>query len=203
LLRRNYSVPIVREMGFTLVELLIVISLVAIVFISFSSFFTNYLILYSKYQQDANNFTELAEQSQRIADVLRGATDIVSDSANSLTAYAYFSPDDTYVSEVNYYVSASGTEVMASVTPMTANPPIGTPITSSTKTYTVISNFYQPAGGSLFTYYGTSSTLLTLPISDEHSIMEIQVNLAEPASHSKNGQTLSTTVSLRNRETVL
>lgn len=182
---------------------MVVISVIAVMFISFGTFFTNYLILYSKYQTDASNFGELASQSQRIADVLRGLTDIVSESANDLSVYAYFSPADTYVSLTHYYLNANGTAVMVDVTPMTANPPIGTPITSETKTYTIISNYYQPAGGSLFNYYDATGTQLTLPISDEHSILEIQVNLAEPGSHTKNGQTLSITVSLRNRKTNL
>jgi hypothetical protein len=174
---------------------------VAIVFVTFSSFFTNYLILYSKYQQDSNNFTELAEQSQRVADVLRGLTDIISESANDLMVYAYFSPSDTYVSKVHYYLSASGTQLLADVTAMSANPPIGTPIAGSTKTYTIISNFYQAPGGSLFSYYDASDTAMTLPIADEHTIQDIQVNLAEPVSHSANGQRLSISVSLRNRKT--
>ena len=189
--------------GFTLVELMVVISVVAVMFISFGTFFTNYLILYSKYQQDASSFTELANQSQRIADVLRGVTDIVSESTNDLVIYAYFSPADTYVSLTHYYLNAKSTAVMVDVTPMTANPPIGTPIASRKKTYTIISNYYSPSGGSLFAYYDASGTALTLPIIDEHSILEIQVNLAEPGSHTKNGQTLSTSVSLRNRKTNL
>lgn len=189
--------------GFTLVELLVVISLVAIMFVSFSSFFTNYLILYTKYQTDASDFGELSAQSQRIADVLRGTTDIVSESANDLTVYAYFSPADTYVSLTHYYLNAAGTAVMVDVTPMTANPPIGTPIAAQAKTYEIISSYYQPPGGSLFNYYDASGTQLSLPIPDEHSIIEIQVNLAEPGSHTKNGQNLSITVSLRNRKTNL
>jgi prepilin-type N-terminal cleavage/methylation domain-containing protein len=201
--RLKLGQPAQEETGFTLPELLIVISLVGIVFITFSSFFTNYLILYSKYQQDAGNFTELANQSQRIADVLRGLTDITSESANSLTAYAYFSPADTYTSQVSYYLNTAGTAVMVDVTPMTANPPIGTLITASKKTYTIISKYYQVPGGSLFGYYDASGTALALPISDEHSIMEIQVNLAEPGSHTSKGQTLSITLSLRNRKTNL
>ena len=199
----SHSRPTRAETGFTLPELLIVISLVAIVFITFASFFTNYLILYSKYQQDAGNFTELANQSQRIADVLRGLTDITSESANDLVAYAYFSPADAYTSQVHYYLNTAGTAVMVDVTPMTANPPIGTLISASKKTYTIISNYYQPPGGSLFAYYDASGTALALPISDEHSIMEIRVNLAEPGTHTTKGQTLSITLSLRNRKTNL
>lgn len=195
--------PREKEAAFTLVELMVVISVVAVMFISFGTFFTNYLILYSKYQKDGSSFTELASQSQRIADVLRGVTDIVSASANDLSAYAYFSPQDNYVSLVHYYLNNNGTAIMVDVTPMTANPPVGTPITAQKKTYTIITNYYQAPGGSLFNYYDASGTLMSLPVSDEHSIIEIQVNLAEPGSHTQNGQTLSTTVSLRNRKTNL
>lgn len=189
--------------GFTLVELLVVISLSAIIMITFASFFNNYLILYSQYQKDATNFSEMANQSTRIADVLRGLTDITSVGSNSLTAYAYFSPVDAYVSQVTYYLSTNGKQVLVDVTPMTANPPNGTLLTANKKTYTIISNFYQPVGGSLFTYYDASGTVMTLPISDEHSIMSIQVNLAEPVSHSSTGQSLNVSVSLRNRKTNL
>jgi len=198
LLHRKASLP-----GFTLVELLIVILLIGVIFGSFGSFFTNYLILYSKYQQDGSNFTEMANQSQRVADVLRGLTDMVSETNSDLVVYAYFSPVDTYVSQVHYYLSSSGKALMADVTPMTANPPIGTLITTSKKTYTIISNYYQVSGTNLFTYYDATGTAMSLPISNEHSIIQIQVTLAEPDSHNKNGQSLNVMVSLRNRKTNL
>lgn len=198
MLHRKASLP-----GFTLVELLIVILLIGVIFGSFGSFFTNYLILYSKYQQDGSNFTEMANQSQRVADVLRGLTDMVSETNSDLVVYAYFSPVDTYVSQVHYYLSSSGKALMADVTPMTANPPIGTLITTSKKTYTIISNYYQVSGTNLFTYYDATGTAMSLPISNEHSIIQIQVTLAEPDSHNKNGQSLNVMVSLRNRKTNL
>ncbi len=191
------------ESGFSLVELLVVISLVGIIVVTFSSFFTNYLILYSKYQQDSLAFSEMAQQSQRVVQVLRGLTDIVSESDNDITAYAYFSPADTYVSLVHYYLSADSKKLMVDVTPMSANPPIGSPITAQKKTYTVISNYYQAPGTKLFIYYDSNGTVLTAPVGDEHSIIEIEVNLTEPASHGTKQQSLSVTVSLRNRKTNL
>jgi prepilin-type N-terminal cleavage/methylation domain-containing protein len=191
------------EKGFTLVELLVVIIVVPIIFIGFTEFFDNYLLAYTDLQTNGTNFLELASQSQRIASVLRGLTDIVSESANDLQIYAYFSPSDTYVSLVHYYLNNTGTQLKADVTPMTANPPIGTPITAQLKTYTIISNFYKPPGSSLFVYQDATGATLTPPIADEHSILEITVNLAEPVARYSNGQTLSTTVSLRNRKTNL
>ena len=135
-----------NESGFSLVELLVVISLIGIIVVSFASFFTNYWILYSKYQQDSLNFGEMAQQSQRITQVLRGLTDIVSVSANEITVYAYFAPSDTYVSQVHYYLDGSGKKLMVDITPMTANPPNGTLLTAQDKTYTIISNYYQAPG---------------------------------------------------------
>ncbi len=192
-----------NQSGFSIVELLVVISLIGIIFATFSSFFTNYLILYSKYQQDSLNFGEMAQQSQRIGQVLRGLTDIVSESANDITVYAYFAPSDNYVSQVHYYLDGTGKKLMVDITPMTANPPTGTLLTSQKKTYTIISNYYQAPSVNLFNYYDAGGSLMTLPISDEHSIMQIQVNLAEPASHGSKNQNLSITVSLRNRKTNL
>lgn len=191
------------QQGFTLIELMVVIAVAAIITISFSVFFNNYLNFYARYQRDSTNFTALARQSQRVANVLRGVTDITSADNNDLVAYAYFSPGDVYVSQIHYYLNASATALMADVTPMTANPPTGALITSKLKTYTIISDYYQDPGSSLFTYYDISGTAMALPISDEHSIQSIKVSLASPASYNSKGQNLNVTVSLRNRKTNL
>lgn len=175
----------------------------AILFVSFGTFFTNYLSLYFGYQKDANSFAEIANQSTRISDVLRGITDVSSATNSDLTAYAYFAPTDTYVSIVHYYLSADGKAIMVDVTPMTANPPNGTPITASKKTYTIVSNYQAVSGVNLFTYYDISGTAMSVPISNQHTITSIGVNLSTPASHSKKGQQLAITVSLRNRKTNL
>lgn len=188
------------QTGFSLVELLVVISLVGILFASFGVFFSGYLKLYSSYQSDASNFSELAQQSQRISKVLRGIVDITVVDSNDLTAYAYFSPGDTYTSVVRYYLANGDTKLMVDVTPMTANPPIGTPITASKRTYTIITNYYKKPGVNLFDYYDSAGTQLTPPVANQHIISTINVNLYEPVSHSANGQQMSTSVSLRNRK---
>lgn len=188
------------QKGFSLVELLVVISLVGILFASFGVFFSGYLKLYSSYQSDASNFSEIAQQSQRISKVLRGIVDITSVGSNDLTAYAYFSPGDTYTSEVRYYLTPDNKQLLVDVTPMTSNPPIGTPITGSKRTYTIINNYFKKPGVNLFDYYDIAGTLLTIPIGNQHVISTINVNLYEPVSHSPNGIQMSSSVSLRNRK---
>ncbi len=188
--------------GFTLVELLVVIMVIGVLFTAFASFFNNNMILFFDQQQNSMNLTELQNESQRIGDVIRGTYDIISAQPNSLSLYAYFSPNDTYVSEIDYYLNSTGNQLMASITPMTANPPIGTPITTSTTVYTVISNYYAAPNSSLFTYYDANNNVLTPPIADERSIINIGINLAEPIynSPSNQSQTLSLYINLRNRK---
>jgi len=194
-----------RRAGFTIVELTIAITIAFLVSLTAYSIFSTLLNQYFGLQADGSEFTNLASQSQRIANVLRGLTDIVSESANDLTVYAYFSPNDTYVSEIHYYLNANSTALYADVTPMTANPPIGTPITGQKVTYTIIDNYYKLPGLNLFNYLDSSFNVLSLPISDENSIKGIQINLAVPADFptQSGNQEISLQISLRNRKTNL
>jgi len=201
--RRNASMR-ADSAGFTLVELLVGIMLMAIIGTTFLVFFKSSIFNYLNLQSDATNLTQINSQAMRVATVMRGATSINSAAANDISVYSYFYPSDTYVSLVHYYLQTSGTvtKVLADVTPMTANPPIGSLLMNKTKTYTIVDNFYQPSGGTLFTYLDSSGTALTLPISDLQTIKGIQVNLAAKGSNGSN-QSLNVQVSLRNRKTNL
>lgn len=192
------------QAGFTLIELMIVVTLVAVIGTTFLIFFKSSFFDYLNLQSDATTMTQVNTQANRVAEVLRGVTDITSAGANDFQGYSYFYPQDTYVSVIHYYLQTSGatTKLLADVTPMSANPPNGSPLTAKLKTYTIVDNFYQPTGGSLFTYLDSSGNSLSLPISDLQSIKGIQVNLAAKLSNNKN-QTLSVQVSLRNRKTNL
>ena len=195
----------VSEKGFTVVELTISLIIAFLVSLTAYSIFTTLLNQYFGEQADGSEFTNLALESQRVANVVRGLTDVVSDSANDLTIDAYFAPNDTYVSQIHYYLSANAKTLYADVTPMTANPPIGTLLTGQKATYKIIDNYYQLAGLPLFNYLDAAGNTLSLPIADEHSIKQIQVNLAVPAPFptAAGNQRISIQVSLRNRKTNL
>jgi prepilin-type N-terminal cleavage/methylation domain-containing protein len=189
--------------GFTLIELLVVMVLVAIISSGVYEFFKTNLFTYLNLQKDASSFTDLASQSQRIGNVVRGTTDIVSVADDDLVLYGYFYPTDTYVSLIHYYRNATDTVLYADVTPMTSNPPIGTPITANKKTFTIIPNFKPVAGVTLFQYLDSAGTVLLLPVSDLHTIKGITINLAVPTATGGGNQSMTLQVSLRNRKTNL
>lgn len=190
--------------GFTITELLVVIVLIGIIGTTFLIFFKSSLFNYLDLQKDASSFTQLDTQAARVSNILRSSTDIVSADSNDLVVYAYFYPSDAYVSLLHYYVTSSGgvKRLKADLTPMSANPPVGSPLTNQQRTFTVIDDLYQPSGGSLFTYLNASGTALALPITDLQSVKAIQVNLAAKTSKGTN-QAINLQVSLRNRKTNL
>lgn len=193
-----------RQTGFTLVELMISMTLVAIIGTTFLVFFKSSFINYLNLQGDASSLTQLDTQVMRVATVVRSLTDITSAGDDDLQIYAYFYPSDAYVSVVHYYLQTTSgtTKLLADVTPMTANPPIGTPLAGQKKTYTIIDNYYQPAGGKLFVYLDSAGSSLATPISDLKTIKGVQVNLASKISNGGN-QAVDVQVNLRNRKTNL
>lgn len=195
--------PIKRlQRGFTLVELMVVMVLIGILSTTFYVFFNDSLSQYLSLQKDGSEFTDLASQSQRIGNVMRGMTDIVSETNSDIVCYAYFAPNNTYVSQIHYYLNPTKTQLLADVTPMTANPPIGTLLTAQKKTFVIINDFYQSPTLNLFSYLDDSGSVMTLPVSDEHAIKGMQINLAVRGSHSSD-QAVSVQVSFRNRKTNL
>jgi hypothetical protein len=190
------------QSAFTLIELLIVITLTFIISIGFYTFFKTNLFTYLNLQKDATTFTDIAWQSQRVANVVRGLTDIVSAADEDLVMYTYFFPSDTYVSKVHYYLGNSGKTLYADVTPMTSNPPVGTPITANLKTHTIIPEYKQSGGVKLFEYLDTAGAPMALPIADLRMVKAIRVNLATTTSGQTN-QAITLSVSLRNRKTNL
>lgn len=194
-----------KQSGFTIIELLIVMILVGLVSTNMYLFINSSTNQYLTLHADSSSFSDLAIQSQRIANVLRGLTDITQASADGITMYAYFVPNDTYVSLIKYYKNPEGTKMFAEVTPMTANPPIGSLITAKKRTFTVIDNLKTVSGVSNFVYLDSAGGTLAMPISDLRTIKGIKVNLAVPVDGPTKGgnSTISLSIALRNRKTNL
>ncbi len=194
-----------NQAGFTLAELSVSLVLIGIVSIATFTIFNTSINNYLGLQQDATEFNSLTAGSQRVGTVLRGLTDITEANSNDMTFYAYFSPNDSYVSLIKYYIAGTHKSLFADVTPMTANPPNGSLITAQKKTYTIIEDFYQQPNVDTFTYLDSAGTALTQPLSDLHTIKGITVSLAVPINDpTANGsRVINVQVSLRNRKTNL
>lgn len=193
--------PRLLNQGFTIVELTVVLVVTAIVMTITYTFFDNSITQYLALQKDGMSASELAMQTQRIATVMRGATDVVAASSSELTINTYFSPNDTYVSRVRYYKNADGDKLLAEVIPYTSNPPIGSLDMLKTKTYTIIEDFYTKTGVNTFEYINSSGGTMSLPINELHTIKGLRVNLVSQPPDASNS--LSVQVSLRNRKTNL
>lgn len=153
-------------------------------------------------QADGMSFGNLSSQSQRIAMVTRGLTGVTYASDDELSMYAYFSPRDSVQSLVRYYKSPDGKKLMADVTPMTSNPPIGTPKNDEKKTYTIADPFFTLSSVTTFTYYDGGNNKLATPVTNQNLIQQVQISLAAPSkAPSPDGYNhISVQVSLRNRK---
>lgn len=193
------------QSGFTLAELAIVMSLIGIVALGIYTFTISSSTNYLKLHSEGIRFSELSEKSQRVTKVIRGAGDITEAEHNSVTMYAYFSPADQYYSIVRYYLNVNKTQLLADVTPLTSNPPIGTPITSKKQTFVVMDDFYDDPALNTFEYLDSAGTAYSLPIGDLHTIKGMRVNLSTANNNSPNDTktAMSIQVSLRNRKTNL
>jgi len=188
------------QRGFTIVELVIVTAITSIIMVLLYSVFVGSFNNYLALQTDAVKFNDLSSQTQRITRILRGATDVLEATPNSITVYAYFSPRDNVVSKIRYYVSSS--QLKADITPMTSAPPVGTPQTAQMKTYVIIEKIDTSA--SPFDYLDSAGNSLGT-VTNLRDVKGIEVTITIPATKlaTVKPTTLQVSVSLRNRKTNL
>jgi prepilin-type N-terminal cleavage/methylation domain-containing protein len=189
-----------KQKGFTIVELVLVTSIVSIIVVLFYSVFVGSFNNFLAMQTDAVKFNDLSSQTQRIARIMRGATDVLEATPTSATVYAYFSPRDNVVSKVKYYVS--GTQLKADITPMSSAPPVGTPQTAQMKSYVIIEKI--DTSTSPFDYLDSAGNSLGT-VSNLRDVKGMKITITVPPTKlaTVKPTTLQVSVSLRNRKTNL
>jgi prepilin-type N-terminal cleavage/methylation domain-containing protein len=195
-----------NQAGFTITELLVVIVVGGFLLAGLVGFFNGNINQYFKLQSDGMAYSEITNNSQRIARVLRGIKSFDIADANTITAYTYFAPQEDFTSQIKYYISNDGKQLLADVTPMTADFPIGTLDTSKKRTgIVIIDSFYQQPGVPLFAYTDSAGNSLTTPVSNLNSIKSVVINLSVKPYQGASNKVISTqlSVSLRNRKTNL
>ena len=145
------------QSGYSLVELLVVITITSMIAVPLVVFSYKGLTSYEFLQAQSNTSTELSTLSQRMGKVIRGTTLIVDAQANTLTIFGYFSPQDTIVKKIRYFISGSNLKI--GVTPPTGTAPNYTYLASDevvTTTRVDLSMGSTP----MFTYYDDTGAQL-------------------------------------------
>lgn len=197
---------LLNNRGLTFVELIVVIVMSSFLAIIISTFIVRTFTIFFDLQTQGLAQSKVTDASFRISKVFRGITYIENAEANTITGYTYFAPNDQYTSKITYYLNSSTNKVMAEVTPMTADYPIGSLLNGEKRTVTIIDNYYPVNGLSLFQYYNANYDALSAPVTDKQSIKNITVNLQSGYNTNKNNgkyTSSSISVNLRNRKTNL
>lgn len=187
-----------------MIELVIALALLGLISTAFFTLFNSTFFGYLDLQKQASSTTQLSVQTARLSDVLRSLISIELAKDNELKIYAYFYPSDAYTSRIHYYLVTNGAyrQLKADLTPMDGNPPTGQLLTNQTKTYSLVDNYYLPAGKTLFTYYNGFNAQLTTPITDFGAVKSIAIQLAAKNDGHPDEQ-MNLQVTLRNRKTNL
>lgn len=122
MLRRNgHFGDTMGQAGYSLVELLVVITLTVMIAVPLVVFSYKGMTSYEFLQAQSNTSLELNTLTARIGKVVRGTTGVIDAQANTLTIYGYFSPQDTVVKKVRYFIN--GTNLNIGVTPPSGTAP--------------------------------------------------------------------------------
>ncbi len=189
------------DAGYSMIELLMVMSLTVVIAIPLMTFSYKGLSSFEFLQAQSNTSTELSTLSQRIGKVIRGATGVLDAQANTLTIYGYFSPADTEVKKIRYFIS--GTNLNIGVTkPDSASQPytyVNFPeVVTTTRVDLVM------GGTPMFTYYDETGAQLANGFANSQ-IKEIGLFVAANPSTKQVPVpiSLTTRVTLRNFKTNL
>lgn len=192
--------PLLKERGYSLLELIITMAIIGIVVTALVGIVVNSSRGYRYLQVQSNASVDLSNTLNRVTKVIRGSTDVVEAQSDRLTIFAYFSPQDTVVKRITYFVD--GTSLKATVIPPTGAGPNYTYNPFDGKTYTLASDLTN--GGVVFTYFNETGAQLSGSFTPSQ-IKQISLNMTINPNPKVLRKPLSsqTTVTLRNKKTNL
>lgn len=144
------------QSGYSLVELIITMAIIGILVTSLVAVTIQSSQGYRYLQTQSNASVDLSNTLNRVAKVVRGATDVTEAGSNRLTIFAYFSPEDTVVKRITYFVD--GTDLKATVIPPSGSGPNYTYNPADGTTRTLAQNLTN--GGIVFSYFDETGAQL-------------------------------------------
>lgn len=191
--------------GFTLIEMLIAVGILAVIIVAIASFLANYgrtsdvLNIQLALQSEARNITDQMANDLRKANYAsNGAYAIDSATAVSIVFYSNIN-NDSYLEKVRYFIS--GNNLQKGVIVPTGNPLVYNP---ANEAVVILSKREANGASALFEYYdsaynGVSGSSLANPV-DVTKIKLVKINLIldDNAVPGSNPFIIETKVNLRN-----
>ncbi|TAK89205.1 prepilin-type N-terminal cleavage/methylation domain-containing protein [Patescibacteria group bacterium] len=146
-----------RQSGYSLLELVITMAIIAILVTSLVNVTIGSARGYRYLQTQSDASVDLSNTLNRVAKVVRGSTSVTEAQSNRLTVFAYFSPQDTVVKQITYFVD--GSDLKATVIPPSGSGPNYTYNAADGKTYTLARNLN--GGGMVFSYFNDTGAQLS------------------------------------------
>lgn len=147
-----------NQHGYTIIELLVVIMIIGLISVPLTNFVLGGMRSYNFLEAQSNTSVELNILAGRVTKVVRGATTVDTAQANTLIVYGYFSPQDTVIKKIRYFID--GTNLNIGVTPPSGTAPNYTYNPASEKITTTRVDLTMGTNP-LFTYYDDVGNKLT------------------------------------------
>jgi Tfp pilus assembly protein PilE len=190
-----------KQAGFSMVELLIATIVVGFVGGALALFFSATVEDFFRIEETSISVNDKTRGMYRIAQVVRTGTTISEASANSLTIYAYFSPQDSVLSKVRYYYSSTTNILKADRIKAVGSAPNYTYPSNNTETYTIVKNLKLTSD--LFGYKDANGNSGPFDASTFKDIKTVSINLNTVTDYQSFASQLKTTIEIRSRKTNL
>jgi prepilin-type N-terminal cleavage/methylation domain-containing protein len=190
-----------RQKGFTMVELLVVAVVSALISGMIFVFFWSSFRSFFNIQETSIAASDKLRVVYRISQVLRSGTTITEASSTALTIYAYFSPQDSTLSQVRYSYDAGAKTLSVTRIPAQGTAPNYTYPPASGVTVTLLRGF--TATGSVFSYKDANGFTGPFTTNTYKDIKEVTIDLNSASGRETSANQLKTNIVLRNRKTNL
>lgn len=180
-----------KQTGFSIIELLVVITITSAILITIIPFFTRSFRSYLTLQANALHKADLLEAHDRVGRILRGSTEITDAQGDEITTFVFFTPQDNLESKVRVYTDAEG-RLLADLIRPNGTPPNVTYPEEDTEQVTLATNIANAT--SIISYYDENGDEVENPNIDLAAVRQLEFKLVAPRPYPPNGSESTETI---------
>jgi len=189
------------ERGFSVVELLIAAVVIGIMSGTIFIFFASTTTSFFQIQESSIVVNDKTRVLYRMAQGIRSGTTITEASSNAFTVFAYFSPQDTTLSQVRYYYTPASRTLKVDRIRATGTAPNYTYPPANTETKTLLDGITLT--GNIFSFRDANGSSGPFTTDTYKDIKSVTLDLNSASTKTVSASQLKTSVELRNRKTNL